>query len=70
MVNQVRDIIINNNNVFINKEPVIMISPVSKLNSNIKIYFWCKDISNADLTRNLVIAQIFEAFEEKEIEIL
>ena len=70
VVNQVRDIIINNNNVFINKEPVIMISPVSKLNSNIKIYFWCKDISNADLTRNLVIAQIFEAFEEKEIEIL
>ena len=70
VVNQVRDIIINNNNVFINKEPVIMISPVSKLNSNIKIYFWCKDISNADLTRNLVIAQIFEAFEEKDIEIL
>ncbi|WGQ10501.1 mechanosensitive ion channel [Pedobacter gandavensis] len=70
VVNQIRDIIINNNNVFINKEPVIMISPVSKQNSNIKIYFWCKDISNADMTRNIVIAQIFEAFEEKEIEIV
>ncbi|MBC8984997.1 mechanosensitive ion channel [Pedobacter sp. N36a] len=70
VVNQIRDLIINNNNVFINKEPVIMISPVSKLNSNIKIYFWCKDISNADMTRNIVIAQIFEAFEEKEVEMV
>ncbi len=70
VVSQIRDIIINNNNVFVNKEPVIMIIPVSKLKSNIKIYFWCKDISNADLTRNIIIAQIFEAHEEKEIEIL
>ncbi|MCX2452464.1 mechanosensitive ion channel [Pedobacter sp. PLR] len=70
VVNQIRDIIIQNNNVFVNKEPVIMIIPVSKLKSNIKIYFWCKDISNADLTRNIIIAQIFETFEEKEIEML
>ncbi|WP_235884632.1 mechanosensitive ion channel family protein [Pedobacter hiemivivus] len=69
VVNQIRDIITKNDNVFINKEPVIMINPVSKLNSNIKIYFWCKDISDADLTRSIIIAQIFEAFEEKEIEI-
>ena len=34
-----------------------MISPVSKLN-----------ISNADLTRSIVIAQLFAVFEEKEIE--
>lgn len=70
VVHQIRDIITKNDNVFVNKEPVIMISPVSKVNSSIKIYFWCKDISNADLTRNIIIAQIFETFEEKEIEIL
>ncbi|WP_288879143.1 mechanosensitive ion channel family protein [Pedobacter panaciterrae] len=70
VVQQIRDIITKNDNVFVNKEPVIMISPLSKINSSIKIYFWCKDISNADLTRNIIIAQIFETFEEKEIEIL
>lgn len=70
VVNQIRELIINNDNVFVNKEPVIMIIPVSKLKSSIKIYFWCKDIANADLTRNMVIAQIFEAFEEKDIEMV
>jgi potassium efflux system protein len=66
----IRDIIVKNNNVFISKEPVIMISPVSKLNSSINIYFWCKDISKAELTRNMINAQIFDVFEEKKIEIL
>jgi small-conductance mechanosensitive channel len=70
VVNQIREIITQNDNVFVNKEPVIMIIPVSKLNSNIKIYFWCKNISSADLTRSIIIAQIFEVLEEKEIEIV
>jgi potassium-dependent mechanosensitive channel len=70
VVNLIREIIVENNNVFISKEPVIMISPVSKLNSKINIYFWCKDISKADLTKSIINAQIFEAFEQKGIEIL
>ncbi|MFW0718311.1 mechanosensitive ion channel family protein [Pedobacter sp. N23S346] len=70
VVSLIREIIIENSNVFVSKEPIILISPVSKLNSNINIYFWCKDISKADLTRSIINAQIFETFEEKEIEIL
>lgn len=70
VVNLIREIIAENNNVFISKEPVIMISPVTKLNSKINIYFWCKDISKADLTKSMINAQIFEAFEQKGIEIL
>lgn len=70
VVNLIREIIVENNNVFISKEPVIMISPVTKLNSKINIYFWCKDISKADLTKSMINAQIFEAFEQKGIEIL
>lgn len=69
VVSLIRDIIAENSNVFISKEPVIMISPVSKLNSNINIYFWCKDISKAELTKTMIKAQIFEVFEEKKIEI-
>jgi potassium efflux system protein len=70
VVNNIREIITTNDNVFVNKEPVILISPVSKANSNIKIYFWCKNISSADVTRSLIIAQIFEVLEEKEIELV
>lgn len=70
VVSLIRDIIAENNNVFISKEPVIMISPVSKVNSKINIYFWCKDISKAELTKNMINAQIFEVFEEKKIDIL
>jgi potassium efflux system protein len=70
VVSQIREIIINNNNVFVNKEPVILISPVSKQNSSIKIYFWCKNIASADVTRSSIIAQIFEVLEEKDIEIV
>jgi potassium efflux system protein len=70
VVSQVREIITKNDNVFVNKEPVILISPVNKLNSNVKIYFWCKNIASADLTRSIIVAQIFEVLEEKEIEIV
>ncbi len=69
VVSLIRDIITENGNVFASKEPVILITPMSKVNSNIQIYFWCKDISKAELARNMVNAQIFEVFEEKEIEI-
>nr|WP_317175297.1 mechanosensitive ion channel domain-containing protein [Pedobacter roseus] len=70
VVNLIREVIGENTNVFISKEPVIMISPVSKLNSKINIYFWCKDISKADVTKSMINAQIFETFEQKGIEIL
>jgi potassium efflux system protein len=70
IVKQVRDIITKNDNVFVNKEPVIMINPLSNLKSNIKIYFWCKNISRADLTRSIIVAEIFEVLDEKEIEIV
>lgn len=66
----IREIITANTNVFIAKEPIIMISPVSKANSNVSIFFWCKDISQAELTKSMINAQIFDAFEEKGIEIL
>jgi potassium efflux system protein len=70
VVKQIREIITTNENVFVNKEPVIMISPMNKVSSNVKIYFWCKNISSADVTRSIIVAEIFEAFEEQEIEMV
>lgn len=70
VIDQIRAIISSNDNVFINKEPVILVNPINKLKSTIKIYFWCKNISHADETRSIVIAEIFEKFDEKEIDIV
>ena len=66
----IKEIIIANTNVFINKEPKIMISPLSTSSSSVKIYFWCKDISLAEGTRNSINAQIFDVLEANGIDIL
>lgn len=66
----IKDAISANANVFVNKEPKIMISPVSTSSSSVKIYFWCKDISLAEGTRNSINAQIFDVLEAKGIDIL
>ncbi len=59
-----------NANVYTNKEPKVMISPVSTSSSKIKVYFWCKDISFAEGTKSIINAQIFEMLEKKGIQIL
>ena len=66
----IKEIIVANPNVYLMKEPIIMISPVTKTNSDVRIYFWCKDILQADLTRSMINAQIFDVLEEKGVEIL
>lgn len=70
VVSLIKEIIKTNENIFINKEPIVIISPVNKVNSTIKIYFWCKDISQAETTRSSINEQIFDLLEEKGIEIL
>lgn len=70
VVMMVKEAISTNTNIYVNKEPIVIISPLTKTNSNIKIYFWCKDISQAETTRGMINAQIFDLLEEKGIEIL
>jgi potassium efflux system protein len=66
----IKEVISSNNNVYTNKIPNIIISPVNTQNSHIKIYFWCKDISMAESTKSAINAGIFEALEQKGITIL
>ena len=70
VITMIKEVIKTNENIFVNKEPIVIISPVNKVNSTIKIYFWCKDISQAETTRSDVNEQIFDLLEEKGIEIL
>lgn len=66
----IKDVIVANNNVYQIKEPVVIINPVSKLNSNVRIYFWVKDVNLAESTKSSITAQLFDTFSEKNIEIL
>jgi potassium efflux system protein len=69
VIDMIREIIQADDNIFLNKEPKIIISPKNKTTNNIKIYFWCKDISMAEITRSSINAAIFDQLEEKEIEV-
>jgi potassium efflux system protein len=57
-------------NVLSTKEPRIIISPKTKSSSSVKIYFWCKDISQGESTRNSINASIYDELEDKGVEIL
>lgn len=70
VITLIHDIIIAEDNIFPNKEPKIFISPKNKTTSNVKIYFWCKDISQAEITKSGINAAIFDVLEEKGIEII
>jgi potassium efflux system protein len=66
----IKEVIQSNTNVYLIKEPVIIINPVTKLNSNVRIYFWCKDVVLAESTKSTINAQLFDALSTKGIEIL
>jgi len=66
----IQEAIAANDNIFMGKEPKILISPKSKTSNNIKIYFWCKDISQAETTRSSINAAIFDELDERGIEIV
>jgi potassium efflux system protein len=70
VVSLIKELIKANNNVYLMKEPVIIINPVSKINSNVKIYFWCKDVVLAESTKSTMNAELFDALTERGIEIL
>lgn len=70
VVTLIQEAIAANDNIFMGKEPKILVSPKSKTSVNVKIYFWCKDISQAESTRSTINAAIFDELDERGIEIV
>lgn len=64
------DMIKSSDNIFINKEPKLIITPKNKNSSLVKVYFWCRDISLAEPTKSSINAAIYEEFEEQGIELI
>ncbi|WP_254070949.1 mechanosensitive ion channel family protein [Pedobacter sp. L105] len=59
-----------NENILVLKEPKIIFNPKTKVSSSVKIYFWCKDISQGENTQSSINAMIYDELESKGIEIL
>jgi len=66
----IKESIAANDNIFVNKEPKIIMSPKTKTSISVKVYFWCKDISVSESTRSSVSEMIYEKLEEKDIEVV
>jgi len=58
-----------NDNILQIKEPKIIISPKTKTSSSIKIYFWCKDISQSESTKSSINAVIYDELESKGMDV-
>ena len=54
-------------NILLQKPPDILISNLSSVVTQIKIYFWCKDVSKLELTKSQLSQSIYKSFEEKQI---
>jgi potassium efflux system protein len=66
----IKEVIASHDNVFTGKEPKVIIIPKNKTSSTIKVYFWSKDISQAENTKSSINSIIFDELEVKGIEIL
>ena len=66
----IKEVIVSHDNVFTGKEPKVIIIPKNKTSSTIKVYFWSKDISQAENTKSSINSIIFDELEVKGIEIL
>ena len=70
VVDIIKTSIAANENILLVKEPRILINPKTKTSSSVKIYFWCKDISQGENTQSSINAIIYDQLEAKGIDIL
>jgi small-conductance mechanosensitive channel len=52
------------------KEPEIFINNITSQSTQLKIYFWCKDVTKTELARSEVYSSFYKKLEEKGIKIL
>ena len=50
-----------------NKSPEILINTITGQSTEMKIYFWCKDVTKTDQTRSEVYAAVYNYLEENKI---
>ena len=64
------EIIQSSPDVLTQKEPEVFINTITSQSTQLKIYFWCKDVTKTELARSEVYTSISKHLEEKGIKIL
>ena len=65
----IRDVISKNADVLITKEPEILIDTINANDTELNIYFWCKDVIKSGRTRSNIYADIYKQLEAKGIKV-
>ncbi len=66
----IKTIIQSHPEVLLNKEPDILIDTINADSTELKIYFWCKDVMKADRTKSSVYGDIYRRLAELGIKVL
>ena len=69
ILNMIRDVISKNADVLITKEPEILIDTINANDTELNIYFWCKDVIKSGRTRSNIYADIYKQLEAKGIKV-
>lgn len=64
------EIIKSSPDVLAQKEPELFVSAITSQSTQLKVYFWCKDVTKTELTRSEVYSAIYKLLQEKGIKIL
>ena len=64
------EIIKSSPDVLAQKEPELFVSAITSQSTQLKVYFWCKDVTKTELTRSEVYSAIYKNLQEKGIKIL
>lgn len=67
MQKEIADIIKANPNSLTRREPEVLISSITAKSYQVKVLFWCNDISKSDITAAEVRTAIYHYFDSKEI---
>ncbi len=66
----ITDIIKSSPDVLATKEPELFIDAITSASTQLKAYFWCKDVTKAEQVRSEVYASVYKYLQEKGIKIL
>ena len=70
LLNGIKQIISNNADVLISKEPEILIETINANATELNIHFWCKDVLKSARTRSNIYAEIYKHLIEFGVKIL
>jgi potassium-dependent mechanosensitive channel len=65
-----KDIIGASPDMLSQKDPEVFVSAITSQSTQLKIYFWCKDVTKMELARSEVYSSVYKHLEEKGIKIL